>query len=57
MTEHEQALVHILNCDKCLMHILRIQTSKAGSTRSEKKSVAARANGLKGGRPVKESRA
>lgn len=50
----DQMIEHVINCPYCYQYFSKESTSKAGSTKSDKKSDAARLNGLKGGRPRKE---
>jgi len=46
-----EILLHVMNCEECSKMMRKVFAGKAGSTKSEAKSEAARLNGLKGGRP------
>jgi hypothetical protein len=57
MTEHDEALVHVMNCKQCyefVAYYIRAESAgKAGSVTSDKKKEAAKLNGAKGRRPKK----
>jgi hypothetical protein len=59
--QHNEHFIHVMTCQECMQaikdYLIRMSASHAGSTLSDKKSKAARLNGMKGGRPPNKKKA